>query len=190
MSVISSLDLETLADESNKLNYGDLCPADYAILDNDQKNLLRKLGNYSSPPYLEEKLIGGGRFESRDEYVEAFTEFKKYVALTQISRIKIGMTSEKIDEVWHQFILFTPQYHEFCKEFLGGYLHHVPETSTTKGNPKGGMNFVRAYQETFGELPDIWKSQEFNVNEHSSGCSTACSGSGGCSHGCGSCSNE
>ena len=60
----------------------------------------------------------------------ALTEFKKYVALSEICRddITMTMTSKKVDEVWHQFILFTPQYHKFCKEMLGRYFHHIPKT--------------------------------------------------------------
>jgi hypothetical protein len=31
-----------------------------------------------------------------------------------------------IDEMWHQFILCTRSYSQFCEKFLGGYLHHEP----------------------------------------------------------------
>ena len=31
-----------------------------------------------------------------------------------------------VDEAWHDFILFTREYHEFCEKFCGGYVHHVP----------------------------------------------------------------
>ena len=31
-----------------------------------------------------------------------------------------------IDEMWHTFILFTPDYTEFCLNHFGFYIHHVP----------------------------------------------------------------
>ncbi len=31
-----------------------------------------------------------------------------------------------IDEMWHTFILFTPDYTEFCLSHFGYYIHHVP----------------------------------------------------------------
>ena len=31
-----------------------------------------------------------------------------------------------LDNMWHEFILFTREYHEFCHEHFGCYLHHVP----------------------------------------------------------------
>ncbi|MGM9454806.1 hypothetical protein ACTAZI_15890 [Legionella bozemanae] len=31
-----------------------------------------------------------------------------------------------IDNMWHEFILITLDYHEFCNHYFGEYLHHVP----------------------------------------------------------------
>lgn len=33
---------------------------------------------------------------------------------------------EPLDKMWHEFILFTKEYHQFCEEFFGCYIHHVP----------------------------------------------------------------
>jgi hypothetical protein len=33
-----------------------------------------------------------------------------------------------MDEMWHAFVLFTPDYMAFCERFFGRYLHHVPNT--------------------------------------------------------------
>lgn len=39
-----------------------------------------------------------------------------------------AMTPElaKIDEMWHTFVLFTPDYADFCERYFGFFLHHVP----------------------------------------------------------------
>ncbi|HET7500357.1 MAG TPA: hypothetical protein VFK02_05115 [Kofleriaceae bacterium] len=37
-----------------------------------------------------------------------------------------------LDEMWHEFILFTQDYTEFCDRYLGGYIHHQPATRLEK----------------------------------------------------------
>jgi len=32
----------------------------------------------------------------------------------------------EIDEMWHEFILFTKDYTQFCQLYFGEYLHHLP----------------------------------------------------------------
>ncbi len=34
--------------------------------------------------------------------------------------------SREVDELWHTFILFTKDYREFCQNYLGQFLDHVP----------------------------------------------------------------
>ena len=36
------------------------------------------------------------------------------------------MASFHVDQVWHWFILFTPQYRKFCDLVFGEYLDHIP----------------------------------------------------------------
>lgn len=38
----------------------------------------------------------------------------------------IPMPSEVVDEIWHLFILCTKDYQNFCKEYMGYFLHHTP----------------------------------------------------------------
>ena len=157
---------------------GSVIPSNKDVSDR-QKLLLGKLDSFEAP-YLEEKLMEKGLFSSHEEYAEAFGEFKKYVALTMIYGGNMSMTSKKVDEVWHQFILFTPQYHQFCNGFLGRYMHHLPRTSHTPINPNGRVNFKSNYIEAYGEIPAIW-----NVKSSSDPCE-AC-GPDACHH---DCSNE
>jgi hypothetical protein len=37
-----------------------------------------------------------------------------------------------LDEFWHCFVLFTRDYETFCRTYLGGFLHHQPETTPEK----------------------------------------------------------
>ena len=38
----------------------------------------------------------------------------------------IAMPSRVVDALWHEFILHTRSYHEFCRRAFGEYLHHTP----------------------------------------------------------------
>lgn len=33
---------------------------------------------------------------------------------------------QEIDNMWHEFILFTQEYTNFCLRYFGEYLHHLP----------------------------------------------------------------
>ncbi len=39
-----------------------------------------------------------------------------------------------IDEMWHNFILFTKDYHDFCQINFGHYMHHQPTTKSDNDN--------------------------------------------------------
>jgi len=38
----------------------------------------------------------------------------------------VAMPSQVVDDAWHEFILFTRHYQEFCQRGLGRFLHHTP----------------------------------------------------------------
>ena len=133
-------------------------PINHAILTHEQRGLLTRLDRFEAP-YLQEKLLEKGKFKGPLDYNVAFTEFKKYAGLTQISPTPIGMTSKEVDGVWHQFILFTREYGQFCDQILGRFLHHRPKTSLTPlAEGATRENFVNSYRAIFGELPSIWNS--------------------------------
>ena len=39
------------------------------------------------------------------------------------------MPSKAVDEAWHEMILMTREYTEFCQRAFGRYLHHLPDTT-------------------------------------------------------------
>ena len=93
--------------------YSSLRPEIRDSLTYEQAEFIQRLEGFEAP-YLEEKLLSDGRFKTSEEYQKAFTEFKKYVLLRKFNVERgLAMTSPQVDEVWHQFILFTQQYHEF-----------------------------------------------------------------------------
>lgn len=38
----------------------------------------------------------------------------------------VAMPSQAVDELWHNFILYTRNYQQFCRRAFGHYLHHTP----------------------------------------------------------------
>ncbi len=38
----------------------------------------------------------------------------------------VAMPSEVVDQLWHEFILYTRHYEQFCKKAFGRYMHHTP----------------------------------------------------------------
>jgi hypothetical protein len=54
-----------------------------------------------------------------------------------------------IDEMWHNFILFTNDYHEFCQSNFGRYIHHQPITNKERENwNKDSSKSLSEYKET------------------------------------------
>lgn len=41
-------------------------------------------------------------------------------------RVTLSMPSQVVDAAWHEFILFTAGYRQFCKHALGRFLNHTP----------------------------------------------------------------
>ena len=131
--------------------------------------------------FVAERLQRNGVIPS--DFVEpVITEFKKYIALIGLGYHGIGMVSPEIDEVWHNFILFTHEYSEFCLSTVGQFIHHIPETSCTPVLTYSGESFISVYRQVFGEIPPIWY-----INEHAGEKSNAPSSTTECRscHSCG-----
>jgi hypothetical protein len=44
----------------------------------------------------------------------------------------VSMPSQAADELWHEFILHTRHYQDFCTKAFGRFLHHTPATVLSK----------------------------------------------------------
>ena len=61
----------------------------------------------------ESALVGNGL---RQFFLAYLKSGQKYVA----------MPSQAADELWHEFILYTQAYNDFCQRAFGQFLHHTP----------------------------------------------------------------
>lgn len=64
----------------------------------------------------------------KSEAEDIFMETKKFLYLSQVPGIFIPDELLIIDEMWHNFVLFTKDYHKFCLNNFGRFVHHQPAT--------------------------------------------------------------
>jgi hypothetical protein len=62
-----------------------------------------------------------------------------FLAHLKSGRKFVSMPSQVVDDLWHEFILYTRHYDEFCKRAFGQFLHHTPAVvlSADKQNNTG-----------------------------------------------------
>lgn len=109
-------------------------------------------------------------------------ELKRFLALCAIYHGPIGMRG-KVDELWHEFLMFTEDYHRFCDELGGKFIHHIPNSNDMSPGyrRKSALRFNAAYKATFGTEPEenFWPKLQPNAE------GVACMG--GCGGPCGGC---
>lgn len=44
----------------------------------------------------------------------------------------VSMPSQAADELWHEFILYTRNYDQFCRKAFGRFLHHTPAVALSR----------------------------------------------------------
>lgn len=80
------------------------------------------------------------KYNLTDEQAKTlFDDLKRYLWLTAVTDAKKAANPEEkfpdisisesmiiIDEIWHEFILVTEHYYNFCQEYFGKYIHHPP----------------------------------------------------------------
>ena len=110
---------------------------------------------------LGRKLGWPSRFARR-----AIDEYKKFLYLGVVA--DFGVTPSKIiDQVWHEHLLFTKAYGEFCRDVLGRPFEHFPELVATDDQTsvfrEQYERTLDLYEEEFGVAPpeDIWSTPKF-----------------------------
>ena len=86
---------------------------------------LKKIDEYPVPDYLVERVSEQCGYPI--EYTRGLSrEAKRMLFLTICSKDPV-VPSYNVDMVWHEMIVFTRWYADFC-DFLGSdYIHHDPE---------------------------------------------------------------
>lgn len=93
---------------------------------------------------------------NKEELPKIEIEFKKFMKLVLREDGPLAMLDKRVDEFWHSFILFTPQYQEFCEKVIGFFVHHQPRTSYTPVPILAINNFIDAYKKQYIILDPFW----------------------------------
>ncbi len=67
-----------------------------------------------------------------------------FLAYLQGGKQPVSMPSQVVDELWHEFILFTRNYEVFCRRAFGGFLHHAPAV-TLSDNRRANAGLRRVW---------------------------------------------
>jgi hypothetical protein len=110
---------------------------------------LNKLLQYKNPPVL--KLYEQNYPHNKLSSEQAFREVLKYLWLTRKHELDLlnntdnhdfpqycimARSMREIDEMWHEFILFTEDYTDFCHQYFGNYMHHLPNIFDNMPRPR------------------------------------------------------
>ncbi|MCI0619949.1 hypothetical protein L0Y40_02880 [Candidatus Wolfebacteria bacterium] len=110
---------------------------------------------------------------------QLFADTKRFLCLCAIADEPIAPT-ETLDFGWHEFILFTRDYADFCERHFGRFIHHrpkYPDDPPTNGGQ--GRRALAMAQEIFGDgLSENWQysfpgEANFSCNDQC-GCDAAC----------------
>lgn len=86
------------------------------------------------------------------ESADLFTDLKLWLFLVGTSdatyRPPAFPALQIIDEMWHEFMLYSEDYTRFCREFFGQYLHHYPTTDAERFLHDAAMAQDRAAEES------------------------------------------
>ena len=102
----------------------------------------------------------------KDFALKAIWEYKKFVYLGVISDFSIT-PSKIIDQVWHEHLLFSAGYRDFCKEIIKHDFDHNPELisvmTQTEAFQSQYFYTIELYEKEFGVKPpsNIWTVTKF-----------------------------
>src|SRR6266436_6159449 len=93
-----------------------------SLLSLTQHQMVQRLEQYDMS-FVLDKLVRDGKIpESSVQALER--EFKRFMTLAGLGVCPLAMIGPLIDEVWHQFVLFTKEYREFCLATIGHFIGH------------------------------------------------------------------
>jgi hypothetical protein len=82
----------------------------------------------------------------------AARELKRFFALSLIYPKAMLFPPTRIDACWHEFILYTSQYQQFCADIFGQYFDHNPRPALDP-QQKEPRSTIELYNEAFGPAP-------------------------------------
>ncbi len=127
-----------------------------------EQAVIKKLDCYTNERLI---LLFQTRLFMKSEKVafENLVELKKFlyiIYLVQEERVKVKnfdviSSMHELDEMWHNFILMTADYIEFCQSVFGCYIHHEPNLEVVVWGPRN-CEYLRPQLQL---VMDVWGSK-------------------------------
>ncbi|WP_338553441.1 hypothetical protein [Paenibacillus sp. KS-LC4] len=89
---------------------------------------------------------------SDKEWKWTFFELKRFFLMCGLLR-GVPMYSGRADLIWHEMLMFTREYEQFCTSFCGSLIHHAPHAENERPNVDGRAWFDWVYTELFQQTP-------------------------------------
>ena len=115
---------------------------------------------FDNPPseYGFSTRLANENFWTKEFTSQAILEYKKFMYLAATSEFMVS-PSKIIDNVWHQHLIFTQSYQNFCS-ILGKQIQHIPSTHNREEFEKfkqAKERTLKFYERNFGKQPkNIW----------------------------------
>ena len=97
-----------------------------------RKRRERLIDSYRFPERITNKIVEKYPHLSPPQAALAIDGLREYFHVCNVAGNRmVSMPSQVVDVAWHEFILFTRQYQNFCRAALGRFLHHTPAEAMT-----------------------------------------------------------
>lgn len=94
---------------------------------------MRYIREAKFPPGLYDKLRRQRPDIAPEHYSLIHRALRDFFAAYLLSGGKpVSMPSQAADELWHEFILHTRNYEQFCRKAFGRFLHHTPAVALSR----------------------------------------------------------
>ncbi len=101
--------------------------AGYLYFKKRRSKQLTYIKNYHFHPAIKSKLLAKHPQLTEDQVHLVFRGLRDYFFMcNRAGKTNVAMPSQVVDDAWHEFILFTRSYKQFCSKSLGRFLHHTP----------------------------------------------------------------
>jgi hypothetical protein len=118
-----------------------------------QRNFIR---DYDWPPGLLDKLRAKHEsFSGQNAHRVADGLRQFFLAYQMSGRKYVAMPSQVVDDLWHEFILYTRAYDNFCGKAFGGFFHHSPAQALAPARRQSNEGLRRVW---------VWCCRQENIN--------------------------
>ena len=98
----------------------------YSLWVRSRARRLKIINGYQFPDGIRRRVKSRYPHLTETDLDRVFSGLRQYFRIALRRRVLVSMPSQVVDIAWHEFILFTRDYRDFCQRGLGRFLHHVP----------------------------------------------------------------